>query len=100
MKKTYKLDVNTKEYIVLDGEEKVFSIPKDTLCFDGEKFYKAFFKNNDIKIDISLKKAYLKEIEKSDKFINSIYNLLTDMFNEISKEINELDKKSFMKEVE
>lgn len=100
MKKIYKLDVNKEEYIVLDGEEKVFSIPKDTLCFDGEKFYEAFFKKNDTKIDIRLKKAYLEEIEKGDKFINNIYNLLNDMFKEISKEINGLDKKVFMKELE
>lgn len=101
MKKTFKLDVEIKEYIVLDEKgEKVFSIPKDTLCFNGEEFYKAFFEKNDSKININLEKAYSEELEKTDKIINNIYSYLTNILKDISKEINELDKKKFISEVE
>ena len=44
MKKIYKFYFNEQSYILKENEEDRFIIPRDTLEFNGNKFYQNLFK--------------------------------------------------------
>lgn len=100
MKKTYKLDIDEHEYKIVDEGKVLFSILKSDLEFDGNKFYEAFFENNDNDIEIQLKKEYEDKEEQKDKILKSIYELLNKMFSEISIGLKQIKNEEFLENKE
>ena len=92
MQKIYKFYSDNSGYTLKENDENMFFIPRETLEFNGNDFYKTVFKeykNND---DIQVENMMSEEEQKEDKFGMYIFSMIETMIAEIIQKINENDK--------
>lgn len=89
MKKTYKFYFTDQVYALKESEQDVFTIPKDTLEFDGNVFYHKIFKEFSLEQVIEVKNQMSEEEMNSDKFASYIFEMLKEMISDIVTKIEE-----------
>lgn len=87
MKKIYSFEEQEEKYIVFCNKDEIFTINKNTLKIEGNKFYDAFFDSYSIGDTIEIKKG--NSINKDEKLSNAVYDTIISLINDIIQKINE-----------
>lgn len=88
MKKTFSFEEQEDKYVIIDGQNEIFMINKDTLKIDGKKLYETFFESYSIGDTININKG--KTINEKDKLSVAIYDTFKKIIEDIVLKIEEM----------
>ena len=87
MKKIFKFEEQEDKYVIMNDKDEIFTINKDNLKIDGNKFYEAFFDNHAIGDTIEVQKG--KSVNNENKLSIATYDTLNNLINDIIIKIEE-----------
>ena len=87
MKRIFEFEEQEEKYVIINNGVEIFSINKDNLKIDGNKFYEAFFEDYSIGDVIEIKKG--SSMKEDNKLSIPIFDAIKELIDDIIEKINE-----------